>query len=79
VSVTAVVLPPWPDSVAGRDPEPTRGGRLVTGLPAARSRPHVSGPRCRWLTLLAMCVSLFIIQVDVTIVNVALPSIPRSS
>jgi MFS transporter, DHA2 family, methylenomycin A resistance protein len=31
--------------------------------------------RRRRLTLLAMCVSLFIIQVDVTIVNVALPSI----
>jgi MFS transporter, DHA2 family, methylenomycin A resistance protein len=32
----------------------------------------------RRLTLLAMCVSLFIIQVDVTIVNVALPSIQHS-
>jgi MFS transporter, DHA2 family, methylenomycin A resistance protein len=45
-------------------------------LPAARSRP--SEARRRLLTLLAMCVSLFIIQVDVTIVNVALPSIQRS-
>jgi MFS transporter, DHA2 family, methylenomycin A resistance protein len=34
--------------------------------------------RRRRLTLLAMCVSLFIIQVDVTIVNVALPSIQHS-
>jgi MFS transporter, DHA2 family, methylenomycin A resistance protein len=47
-------------------------------LPAARPRHHVSESRRRLLTLLAMCVSLFIIQVDVTIVNVALPSIQRS-
>jgi EmrB/QacA subfamily drug resistance transporter len=39
---------------------------------------HFSEPQRRWLTLLAMCVSLFIIQVDVTIVNVALPSIQHS-
>jgi len=41
-------------------------------------RTHFSKPQRRWLTLLAMCVSLFIIQVDVTIVNVALPSIQHS-
>jgi MFS transporter, DHA2 family, methylenomycin A resistance protein len=46
--------------------------------PAVRSRPPLSESRRRSLTLLAMCVSLFIIQVDVTIVNVALPSIQRS-
>jgi MFS family permease len=32
----------------------------------------------RRLTLLAMCVATFMIQLDVTIVNVALPSIQRS-
>jgi MFS transporter, DHA2 family, methylenomycin A resistance protein len=37
-----------------------------------------SQSRRRRLTLLAMCVSSFIIQVDVTIVNVALPSIQHS-
>jgi MFS transporter, DHA2 family, methylenomycin A resistance protein len=37
--------------------------------------PHFSESQRRRLTLLAMCVSLFIIQADVTIVNVALPSI----
>jgi MFS transporter, DHA2 family, methylenomycin A resistance protein len=52
--------------------------RLVTGLPAAQPRPHFSEPQRRWLTLLAMCVSLFMIQIDVTIVNVALPSIQHS-
>jgi MFS family permease len=41
-------------------------------------RRHLSDFQRRRLTLLAMCVSLFIIQVDVTIVNVALPSIQRS-
>jgi MFS transporter, DHA2 family, methylenomycin A resistance protein len=47
-------------------------------LPAARPRHHFGEARRRLLTLLAMCVSLFIIQVDVTIVNVALPSIQRA-
>jgi MFS transporter, DHA2 family, methylenomycin A resistance protein len=41
-------------------------------------RTHFSESQRRWLTLLAMCMSLFIIQVDVTIVNVALPSIQHS-
>src|SRR5580692_7209519 len=34
-------------------------------------------PHRRRLTLLAMCVATFMIQLDVTIVNVALPSIQR--
>jgi MFS transporter, DHA2 family, methylenomycin A resistance protein len=41
-------------------------------------RRHGTESRRRRLTLLAMCVSLFITQVDVTIVNVALPSIQHS-
>jgi MFS transporter, DHA2 family, methylenomycin A resistance protein len=41
-------------------------------------RRHLGDFQRRRLTLLAMCVSLFIIQVDVTIVNVALPSIQHS-
>jgi EmrB/QacA subfamily drug resistance transporter len=40
-----------------------------------RLRRQFDESQRRRLTLLAMCVSLFIIQVDVTIVNVALPSI----
>jgi MFS transporter, DHA2 family, methylenomycin A resistance protein len=47
-------------------------------LPAAQAHRHASEAQRRRLTLLAMCVSLFIIQVDVTIVNVALPSIQHS-
>ena len=45
-------------------------------MPADTSRPPRSDPRRR-LTLLAMCVATFMIQLDVTIVNVALPSIQR--
>jgi MFS transporter, DHA2 family, methylenomycin A resistance protein len=33
--------------------------------------------QARWLTLLAMCVATFMFSLDVTIVNVALPSIQR--
>jgi MFS transporter, DHA2 family, methylenomycin A resistance protein len=58
--------------------EATRRSRPVRKLRAAGSRLRLSEARRRRLTLLAMCVSLFIIQVDVTIVNVALPSIQRS-
>jgi MFS transporter, DHA2 family, methylenomycin A resistance protein len=61
----------------GRLARPMRKGPLMR-TPAAQPRPHFSEPRRRWLTLLAMCVSLFIIQVDVTIVNVTLPSIQHS-
>lgn len=47
----------------------------MTRLREDQSRWQFSETRRRRLTLIAMCVSLFIIQVDVTIVNVALPSI----
>src|SRR6202046_5912456 len=46
-------------------------------LPTPRQRPPLTGLRRRRLTLLAMCVTTFMIQLDVTIVNVALPSIQR--
>jgi MFS transporter, DHA2 family, methylenomycin A resistance protein len=46
--------------------------------PPGWSRRHFSEPQRRRLTLLAMCVSLFITQVDITIVNVALPAIQHS-
>jgi DHA2 family methylenomycin A resistance protein-like MFS transporter len=47
----------------------------VTGVAAVESRRRLSEPGRRRLTLLAMCVATFMIQLDVTIVNVALPSI----
>src|SRR5271170_6649951 len=46
-------------------------------FPTAWQRPPFTGRRRRRLTLLAMCVATFMIQLDVTIVNVALPSIQR--
>jgi MFS transporter, DHA2 family, methylenomycin A resistance protein len=45
--------------------------------PTAWRRPTLTESRRRRLTLLAMCVATFMIQLDVTIVNVALPSIQR--
>jgi MFS family permease len=32
---------------------------------------------CKWWTLLASCIAIFMLLLDVTIVNVALPSIER--
>jgi EmrB/QacA subfamily drug resistance transporter len=47
-------------------------------LPAGwRRRRPLTEPHRRRLTLLALCVATFMIQLDVTIVNVALPSIQR--
>ena len=41
--------------------------------PAPSERPT----RAQWLTLLILCMALLIVIVDVTIVNVALPSIRK--
>ena len=50
---------------------PAESSQLSRSDPRPRSDPR------RRLTLLAMCVATFMIQLDVTIVNVALPSIQR--
>jgi len=50
----------------------------VTESPATRPPQHLGTAQRQRLTLLAMCMSLFIIQLDVTIVNVALPSVQQS-
>ena len=34
--------------------------------------------KCKWWTLLAGCIAIYMLLLDVTIVNVALPSIERS-
>jgi DHA2 family methylenomycin A resistance protein-like MFS transporter len=47
-------------------------------MATAESRWRLSESGRRRLTLLAMCVATFMIQLDVTIVNVALPSIQHS-
>ena len=37
-----------------------------------------SGMEQKWLTLIAVCIGIFMLLIDVTVVNVALPSIQRS-
>lgn len=55
----------------------------ATGTTTARTGPGVAptavGPgRRRWIVLAVLCISLLIISLDTTILNVALPSIVRS-
>src|SRR5207248_1791717 len=69
---------------AGADPRPPRGDRR---LPASRQRSRAMSERIRalqmndgnrrWWALGAMCFALFMIMLDNTVVNVALPSIQR--
>jgi len=56
----------------------THPRRLATGVSTWRSRRRFSESGHQRLTLLAMCVATFMIQIDVTIVNVALPRIQAS-
>ena len=59
-----------PAAAVGTDPLPVAGEpQTTTGPAAADSR--------RWLTLAVLCVSLVIIVIDNTIVNVTLPSLVR--
>lgn len=66
-----------------RDTTPPGADTDTAGSERVLAPSTSGGPRTlreaqrRRLTLLAMCVSLFIIQVDVTIVNIALPGIQR--
>src|SRR5512133_4345764 len=46
-------------------------------MDVVREPERASAARREWLTLLAMCFGLFMIMLDNTIVNVALPSIQR--
>jgi EmrB/QacA subfamily drug resistance transporter len=51
--------------------------RLRHGAGTGDTRPDQVSPRRRWLVLAICCLSLFIVGLDSTIVNVALPSIQR--
>jgi DHA2 family methylenomycin A resistance protein-like MFS transporter len=59
------------------DPGISPPRRRAGVFPTAWRRPPLTESHRRRLTLLAMCVATFMIQLDVTIVNVALPSIQR--
>src|SRR3982074_414547 len=47
----------------------------LPGLYDSTTRPAVPGDRGRWIALVVLCAGLLMIVLDVTIVNVALPSI----
>lgn len=49
----------------------------VRSMPSALSVAHRTGGRWRWATLSVLCVTLLLISLDNTILNVALPSIVR--
>jgi EmrB/QacA subfamily drug resistance transporter len=49
----------------------------MTIVDAARTRPRGLATTSRWLSLIILCIGFLMIVVDVTIVNVALPSIRR--
>jgi EmrB/QacA subfamily drug resistance transporter len=53
------------------------GGKLVTGRLLAHRGRLITDENSRWWTLGAMCFALFMIMLDNTVVNVALPSIQR--
>jgi len=51
----------------------------VTSLPGVDPRPSAAAPdRHRWLILAVLCVSLLVVSLDNTILNVALPTIVRA-
>ena len=61
---------------AGRDPGAARGRPLLPEGDAPMSRLHaITEENRKWWTLGSMCFALFMIMLDNTVVNVALPSI----
>src|SRR5499427_32830 len=68
--MTATLAPPRP-----------AGQQASAPAPAPRPRPDQAGGRAaspnRWATLAVLCLSLLVIVVDTTIVNVALPTLAR--
>ena len=67
---------------SGRSRRPVRRKDLAeTGAARSRRRPRVTDPetayRRRWATLGVLCVSLLVIGLDNTILNVALPTLSR--
>src|ERR1700729_4016041 len=59
------------------DPRPARSGEARRRVGGVRE-PLITDENRRWWALGAMCFALFMIMLDNTVVNVALPSIQRS-
>src|SRR5256885_5863009 len=55
----------------------TEGGRFMTLVEVARAGRRDSPTTSRWLSLIILCIGFLMIVVDMTIVNVALPSMRR--
>jgi len=55
----------------------TKSSAVVAAEPIATTQPAAVADRRRWLTLGVLCISLLIIVIDNTIVNVALPTLVR--
>src|SRR5256714_7006456 len=55
----------------------TEGGRFMTLVEVARASRRDSPTTSRWLSLIILCIGFLMIVVDMTIVNVALPSMRR--
>jgi EmrB/QacA subfamily drug resistance transporter len=55
----------------------TEGGRFMTLVEVARADRRGSAAISRWLSLIILCIGFLMIVVDMTIVNVALPSMRR--
>ena len=47
----------------------------IAAMSARRQPPTPQGDRSRWLALYVLCAGMLMIVLDVTVVNVALPSI----
>src|SRR2546423_1091455 len=55
----------------------TEGGRFMTLVEVARGGRRDSPTTSRWLSLIILCIGFLMIVVDMTFVNVALPSMRR--
>jgi EmrB/QacA subfamily drug resistance transporter len=55
----------------------TKSSAIVASPPSAATEPTAAADRRRWLTVGVLCISLLIIVIDNTIVNVALPTLVR--
>src|SRR4051812_407578 len=69
------VAPSRPGRAPRRRPRPDHGRPPLSMT--ARLHASINGANRRWWTLVAMCFALFMVMLDNTVVNVALPSIQR--